>query len=70
MTELTDPRPMPAERLEDLPRILRAMRQAVREALLRHKQAGHPLAVWRHGRVEWISPEEIPTESAGGAEQE
>jgi hypothetical protein len=25
-----------------------------------HKLAGNPVVVWRNGRVEWISPEEIP----------
>jgi hypothetical protein len=51
-----------AERTRDVPRILAALRQAVREALTRHKQAGNPVATWRNGRVEWIPPEEIPTE--------
>ncbi len=37
----------------------------MREALLRHKQAGNPIAVWRDGRVEWIQPEDIPV---GGPE--
>jgi hypothetical protein len=50
----------PAERVEDIPRILEALRLAVREALLRHKQAGNPVAVWRDGRVVWIQPEDIP----------
>jgi hypothetical protein len=53
-------RPEPADRLEDLRRILEAMNEAVREALLRHKQAGHSVAVWRNGRVEWVAPEDIP----------
>jgi hypothetical protein len=38
------------------------MRQAVREALLRHKRLGNPIAVWREGRVVWLAPEEIPEE--------
>lgn len=62
MTETSDSHLTPAERVHDLPRILREMRQAVREALMRHKQAGNPVAVWRNGRVEWIRPEDIPTE--------
>lgn len=49
----------PAERIADVPRIMRAMNQAVREALLRHKHAGNPVAVWRNGQVEWIQPEDI-----------
>lgn len=52
--------PDPAERLDDLPRILQAMRDAVSEALQRHKEAGNPVAVWRNGQVEWVAPEDIP----------
>jgi hypothetical protein len=46
----------PAERVNDIPRILRALRQAVRDALRQHKLAGNPVAIWRNGRVEWIPP--------------
>ena len=49
-----------SDRVNDLPRILDAMREAVREALVRHKQAGNPVAAWRDGRVVWIQPEDIP----------
>jgi hypothetical protein len=52
----------PAERVEDVPRILAAMRAAVREALWRHKQLGNPIAIWQDGRVVWLQPEEIPAE--------
>ena len=52
----------PAERVDDLPRILRALRLAAQEALQRHKRDGHPVAVWRNGRVEWIQPEDIPVQ--------
>jgi len=41
-----------------------AMNAAVRDVVLRHKQMGLPLAVWRDGKVVWISPEEA---SAGEA---
>lgn len=61
MTEASDSAPTPAERVEDVALILRALKLAVREALQRHKQAGNPVAVWRNDRVEWIPPEEIPT---------
>jgi hypothetical protein len=50
----------PVDRVEDIPRILAALKQAVREALLRHKQAGNPVAVWQDGRVVWIQPKDIP----------
>lgn len=58
----------PEERVEDLPRILDAMRRGVREALLRHKLAGNPVAVWRDGAVAWIPPEEILADE-GSAER-
>lgn len=61
--------PAPIDRVEDVPRILKAMREAVREALLRHKRLGNPVAVWHVGRVVWLPPEEIltrPDEPASG----
>ena len=61
MTSAADRR-SPAERVEDVPSILRALRQAVREALLDHKRAGNPVAVWRDGRVAWIQPQDIPAD--------
>jgi hypothetical protein len=36
-----------------------AMKKAALEALRIHKRAGHPLAIWRDGRVQWVSPEEF-----------
>ena len=36
-----------------------ALARAVREALLRHKQAGNPVCEWRDGKIVWIPPEEI-----------
>jgi hypothetical protein len=50
----------PADRVNDIPRMLRAMQQAVREAIWRHKLAGNPVAVWRDEQVVWIQPEDIP----------
>jgi hypothetical protein len=50
----------PLDRVEDVPRILAAMRRAVREAVLEHKRLGNPIAVWREGRVVWLQPDEIP----------
>jgi hypothetical protein len=40
-------------------RIEAAMKLAIRDALLAHKQAGVPIAVWRHGKVVTIPAEEI-----------
>jgi hypothetical protein len=52
--------PKASDRVNDVTRILDAMREAVREALARHKLAGNPVAAWRDGRVVWIQPEDIP----------
>lgn len=67
MTSTPDSEMTPAQRVDDIPRILRALREAVQEALGRHKLAGNPVAVWRNGRVEWVAPEDIPlqTRAAG-----
>ena len=51
----------PVERAGDLDRIGRALRAAVRDALRRHKRDGDPVAVWREGRVVWLTPDQIPT---------
>ncbi|HEX5106683.1 MAG TPA: hypothetical protein VFV87_22840 [Pirellulaceae bacterium] len=54
------------ELLADTDRVMQAVRQAGRDARLRHKQLGVPLVVWRDGQVVEIPPEEIvvdpPTE--------
>jgi len=50
----------PAERVDDVPRTLGALRRAVQEALQRHKLAGNPVAIWKDGSVEWVQPEDIP----------
>jgi hypothetical protein len=36
-----------------------ALKQGAREALRVHREAGLPLAVWRDGRTEWVTPEEF-----------
>ena len=50
------------ELLRDNRLIEDAINRAVREALLRHKQAGNPVADWRDGQVVWIAPEDIEVE--------
>jgi len=40
----------------------KALKRAVKEALLDHKLAGNPIAIWKNGRVVWISPEKIPVQ--------
>ena len=36
-----------------------ACNRAIREALLMHKRAGNPVAVWRDGKVVLLQPDEI-----------
>lgn len=62
MSTSDEAEPAPLDRVENFPRMLKAMREAVREALLRHKRLGQPVAVWRDGRAVLLPPEEIPTE--------
>jgi hypothetical protein len=56
------PRRPLAELLQDDRLIEEAINRGVREALLRHKQAGNPIAVWRDEKVVWIAPEDIEVE--------
>ncbi len=39
-----------------------ALQQAVKEALLKHKKAGNPVASWENGKIVWIQPEAIHVE--------
>lgn len=55
-----------AEKKPDIDRIFeegveidRAFDRAVREALLMHKRAGNPIAVWKNGKVVWIPANKI-----------
>ena len=52
----------PAERLNDTARVTAAMRAGVRAELLKHKQAGLPICVWKDGKVVWIPADEIVIE--------
>lgn len=36
-----------------------AVRQAVKEAVLKHKQAGNPIVAMRDGQMVWIKADEI-----------
>ncbi len=39
-----------------------ALNEAVRDALLDHKRAGNPIAIWRDGKVVIIPANEIPVD--------
>ena len=54
----------PVDRLKDRPRIMRALRKATAQAMLRHKRAGVPVATWKDGKVAWIAPEDIQIDEA------
>lgn len=36
-----------------------AVKKAVKEAVLRHKQAGNPIVGMKDGQMVWLKPEEI-----------
>ena len=36
-----------------------AVRSGVREAILRHKRAGVPVAVWRNGQAVWVPADQV-----------
>jgi hypothetical protein len=63
MPDTTPSGPSLEERLRDVDLIHQALTRSVRAALLRHKQAGHPICIWRDGQVVWIAPEDIPATS-------
>ena len=44
----------------------KALREAVAEAIAEHKLRGHPIIIWRDGKVVSIPPEEIAIPSAKG----
>jgi hypothetical protein len=48
-----------AEKLKDRASITKAIQRGVREAILTHAHAGHPIVVWQNGKVVWLSPEEV-----------
>lgn len=50
------------ELLADPTYIDRVLTKTSREALLRHKKLGNPIAVWRDERVVWIPADQIPVE--------
>ena len=47
------------EAFADPEKITEALAQGVRDALLKHKQAGNPIVVWRDGKAVWIKPDDI-----------
>ena len=60
MNQPPDPSPASTDGDALLARIQDALARSVRAALLRHKQIGNPVAIWRDGKVVWIDPADIP----------
>ena len=48
-----------SEMFKDRKLIDQVLRNAVRDALRQHKQAGNPVVEWRDGKANWIAPEDI-----------
>ena len=40
-----------------------ALRSAFRDAVLRHKQAGLPVAFWQNGKTVWVPAEQIEVDA-------
>jgi hypothetical protein len=51
-----------SDRIRGIHLIQEPLARPVRKALLRHKQAGNPVAVWHDERVVWIDPADIPVD--------
>lgn len=45
--------------VEDGDLILEALKQGVREAMIRHKKDGLPVVIERDGKIEWVMPEDL-----------
>ncbi len=58
-----------ADRFRDSKKIQQALKEAVHEAVRKHKLLGQPIVVWRDGKVVWVPADEIelPEEKNGKA---
>jgi len=45
--------------LNDPSKVTQILQSGIQDALLKHKQAGNQICVWRDDKVTWIPPEEI-----------
>jgi hypothetical protein len=45
--------------LNDPSKVTQIIQSGIRDALLKHKQAGNQICVWRDNKVVWIPPEQI-----------
>lgn len=37
----------------------KALKQGVRDAMLRHKEAGLPVVIYRDGKAVWVMPQDL-----------
>lgn len=52
-------RPTIDDIFKDSDRMLRAVREAARDAVIMHKRLGNPIAGWKDGKPVLIQPEDI-----------
>jgi hypothetical protein len=45
--------------VEDRRLIDEALKQGVRDAMLRHKEAGLPVVIYRDGKTVWVMPQDL-----------
>ena len=45
--------------VEDRHLVDKALRQGVRDAMIRHKNAGLPVVIYRDGKTVWVRPEDL-----------
>lgn len=45
-----------AQRLSDLDKVQKVLKQAAHQAIVEHERAGQKIAVWRNGEVVWEEP--------------
>ena len=45
--------------VEDSHLIDEALKQGVRDAMLRHKEAGLPVVIYRDGKAVWVMPQDL-----------
>jgi hypothetical protein len=64
-------RPQPDELFRQVTPIERAVREAARDAVLRHKLMGNAVPDWRDGKTIWVEPRDIvvPADLAPTAEK-
>ncbi|MDN3510076.1 MAG: hypothetical protein NG784_02040 [Candidatus Jettenia sp.] len=52
-----------AEAFANPGKVTNASAQDVCDVLLKHKQTGNPVIIWRDRKIVWLKPEEIPVHS-------